>query len=166
MHAHIRERVEKLGFQEAYKSSPNDKRRYIILSQGAEDIAGIEVTLRQHNIDKVDTIISVLTFCSVPSPHTSLPALVKSLLKPGGQFLFYEHVLSPRSDVAFWQRFWSPIWCRFFDGCRLDVPTHKIVDAVRKEDGTDFWLEGRAWAKEGEPEEHLFWHRTGRYVVA
>jgi len=155
MHTHIAQRAQKLGVG-----------RYIILTQGAEDILGIKAALRQHNINQVDTIVSVLTFCSIPSPYTTLPTLVKNLLKPGGQMLFYEHVLSPRPDVAYWQRIWSPIWSSFFDGCRLDVPTHTIVASIRNDDGSDFWKEGSVWSKEDEPDEHLFWHRTGRYVRA
>jgi len=166
MHPYIRTRAEKLGYSEATKPSKESNGRFIILSQGAEDIAGIKAALLQYNISKVDTIISILTFCSIPFPDTTLPALAKSLLKPGGQFLFYEHVLSPRSDVAYWQRVWSPFWSKCFDGCRLDVPTHSIVEAVTADDGSEFWKEKRAWSKAGEPEEHLFWHRTGSYTRA
>jgi len=160
MHPQICKRAERLGYREV--SSP----KFIILSQGAEDIAGIKAILAQHNISHVDTIISVLTFCTIPTPSTTLPDLVKTLLKPGGQLLFYEHVLSPRPDVAYWQRVWSPVWSRAFDGCRLDVPTNTIIDTVRSNDGTDFWKERSVWGKEDEPDEHLFWHRTGRYVRA
>jgi len=163
MHPFIRARAEKLGYSEAREPSKDNNHRFIILSQGAEDIPGIKAALLQHNISQVDTIISILTFCSIPSPNITLPALTKSLLKPGGQFLFYEHVLSPRSDVAYWQRVWSPIWSKLFDGCRLDVPTHSIVEAITEDEGSEFWKEKRAWSKAGEPEEHLFWHRTGRY---
>jgi hypothetical protein len=36
----------------------------------------------------------------------------------------HEHVLSHRSDVAWWQKFWTPFWRMIVDGCRLDRPTH------------------------------------------
>jgi len=166
MHPHIRARAEKFGYTEARHPTKDNSRRFIILSQGAEDIAGIKAALLQHNISQVDTIISILSFCSIPSPNMTLPALAKGLLKSGGQLLFYEHVLSPRSDVAYWQRVWSPFWSKFFDGCRLDVPTHSIVAAISEDDGSEFWKEKRTWGKADEPEEHLFWHQTGRYIRA
>ena len=72
--------------------------------------------------------------------------------------MFYEHVLSHRDDVAWWQRFWTPIWKVAFDGCRLDRPTDIWVQKM------DVWKEASVWGKEGEEEEHLFWHRVGRFV--
>ncbi|KAF8869745.1 S-adenosyl-L-methionine-dependent methyltransferase [Infundibulicybe gibba] len=105
----------------------------------------------------VDAIISVFTLCTIPRPQEAMAALVREVLKPGGQFLFYEHVLSPRSDVAWWQRFWTPMWQLAFDGCRLDRPTHLWVDRHSMEGG-------EAWVKDNEPEEHLFWRQAGRFV--
>lgn len=164
MHGRIRERAFKSGYSEAIQPSKSTSGHFIILSQGAEDIAGIKAAIHQHGISHVDTIISVLTFCSIPSPHTALPSLVKSLLKPEGQFLFYEHVLNPLKDVQIWQRRWSPIWSMAFDGCRLDVPTDTIVKSVRHDDGTDFWKAGNDWTKKDELESHLFLHKAGRYI--
>ena len=91
-------------------------------------------------------------------PQQTLDALVKEVLKPGGTLLFYEHVLSPREDVAWWQRFWAPLWVHIMDGCRIDRPTHVWIEKM------DVWAEGRVWGKADEPEEHLFWHRVGRFV--
>jgi hypothetical protein len=93
--------------------------------------------------------------------------LVTDVLKPGGQFLFYEHVLSHREDVAWWQRFWTPLWTLGFDGCRLDRPTHLWVERLgvgAREGG--IWREGRSWGKDEEDEENLFWHRAGKFVKA
>lgn len=74
--------------------------------------------------------------------------------------LFYEHVLSEKKDVVWWQRFWTPLWGIVFDGCRLDRPSHKWIEDVGG------WMQGEGgiWGKEGETEEHLFWHRVGRLV--
>ena len=87
-----------------------------------------------------------------------LGALVEDVLKPGGTLLMYEHVLSHHEDVAWWQRFWTPMWSRGCDGCRLDRPSHLWIERM------DGWAEGKVWGLEDEPEEHLFWHRIGRFV--
>lgn len=163
MRPHITQRAEKYGFTE----KPKSEKRCIILSEGAEDIIGICAALRKHGVDQVDTIISVLTFCSIPSPQATLPTLVKCLLKPGGQLLFMEHVRSDHKDVAFWQCVWTPIWRKFFDGCRLAVPTHKIIASVKNDDGSEFWREGKSWGLPGDdPKKNLFWHQLGKYIRA
>jgi hypothetical protein len=133
----------------------------LILSCGAEDTSSILSSL--DNV-QVDTIISILTFCSVPDPQTTITNLVLDVLTPGGQLLYYEHVLSPLKDVAWWQCFWAPLWAVAFDGCRINRPTHLYVEEIQGRGGENVWKERNVWGREGEPEKHLFWHRVGRYV--
>lgn len=96
---------------------------------------------------QVDTIISIITLCSVPK-HSVLPALTNliSLLAPSpsttancesatsqsdsvttsrpGIFLMYEHTMNPHSKrTRLWQRILSPIWRQSLDGCELDRDT-------------------------------------------
>ncbi|KAJ2917316.1 hypothetical protein MD484_g3116, partial [Candolleomyces efflorescens] len=158
MHPFLREAAESAGFHESDGS-------ILILTCGAEDSTSILSALENQ---QVDTIISVLTLCSVPQPEKTVRNLIRDVLKSGGKFLFYEHVLSPREDVAWWQRFWAPLWQIAFDGCRMDCPAHLFVDRVQvaEGDGTTAspWREAQMWGKPGEPEEHLFWHQVGRFV--
>lgn len=160
MHSHIRTLANNAGFFESDGS-------LAILSCGAEHSQSILSQL-DGNPYPVDTLISILTLCSLPSPERTLTSLVKDVLKPGGQFLFYEHVLSPLEDVAWWQRFWTPLWKVAFDGCRLDRPSHLFADRMctraRNGDMVSMWSVRELWGKDGEPEEHLFWHRVGRFV--
>jgi len=158
MHPQIRTQANAAGFTESAGT-------LLILPYGAED------THQFSSLDgipqPIDTLISILTLCTVPRPERTLRALVADVLKPGGQLLFYEHVLSPREDVAWWQRFWTPVWTLAFDGCRLDRPTHLWVEKMglgAREGG--IWREGESWGKDGEDEENLFWHRAGRFVKA
>jgi hypothetical protein len=56
--------------------------------------------------NSVNTLITILTLCSVPEPEQTLSALVRHVLEPGGSTLqspFSEHVLNLRNDVAWWQ---------------------------------------------------------------
>jgi hypothetical protein len=154
MHAGIRAKAEAAGFSEAAGS-------LLILRCGAEDLGRLLAAVPRGS---VDTLVAILTLCSLPAsptPATVLEALVRACLRPGGALLFYEHVLSPRPDVARLQRLWTPVWSALFDGCCLDRPSHLWVKQMQ-----GVWREGEAWGKADEPEEHLFWHQIGRYVKA
>jgi hypothetical protein len=156
MHDQLRAIASEAGYTESNGT-------LLILSCGAEDTSTILSAL---NNVQADTIISVLTLCSVPEPQKTITGLVLDVLKPGGELLFYEHVLSPRKDVAWWQRLWAPLWAVLFDGCRLDRPTHLYVEEIQGQGGEDIWKVRKVWGREGEPDEHLWWHRVGRYVKA
>ncbi|KAI0704427.1 S-adenosyl-L-methionine-dependent methyltransferase [Cerioporus squamosus] len=150
MHSEIRTLAATKGFTEAAGN-------LAILPYSAEHVSLIVSALGGPNT--VDTMISILTLCSIPDPERTLEVLVRDVLKPGGTFVFYEHVLSPLEDVAWWQRFWTPVWKHTLDGCRLDRPTHVWVAKM------DAWKEASVWGQEGEEEpEHLLWHRIGRFV--
>jgi hypothetical protein len=101
MHPHIRDTATKAGFSE-------ESQNLQILSCGAEDWQSIASALGGQN--QVDTLVSILTLCSVPQPEQTIKLLVDKVLIPGGQLLFFEHVASKRRDVRFWQWLWSPIW--------------------------------------------------------
>ncbi|KAK7457127.1 hypothetical protein VKT23_010427 [Stygiomarasmius scandens] len=158
LHEGIRKTANNAGYTESDGS-------LVILSCGAGDTLAI---LNALDNTPVDTIISVLVACSVPSAETTFQHLIRDVLRPGGQFLFYEHVLSPRADVAWWQRFWTPLWSFFFDGCRLDIPSYLWFENMRDVDANgqemSMWKDGQGWGKPGEDEENLWWHQAGRYV--
>ncbi|KAJ7504527.1 hypothetical protein B0H11DRAFT_1710183 [Mycena galericulata] len=161
MHAAIRVRAETAGFREADGT-------LLILRTGAEDIAGIRKQLDAAGL-QVETMLSIMTLCSIPDPQRTIARLVSDVLAPGGKLLFYEHVLSPRADVAWWQRFWTPMWRIAFDGCCLDrraifLPTYVWIEELEDTGGGSMWSEREVWGKDGEPEEHLFWHKIGRFV--
>lgn len=166
MHPQIRGEASAAGFHEADGT-------LVVLACGAEDTRAILTALAPptspaDQSPAIDTIVSVLTLCSVPEPQRTIAGLVRAVLKPGGQLLMYEHVLSRRADVAWWQRFWTPLWAVGFDGCRLDRPTDitvsdvKVANAEGKEESA--WREVKTWGKEGEEEENLFFHSAGRFV--
>lgn len=152
MHPRIRETAKSAGFEEANGS-------LVILSCGAEDTETI-----LSSVGAVDTIVSVLTLCSVPNPELTIRSLVRDVLKPGGVLLYFEHVRSPRDDVAWWQKLWTPLWQLAFGGCKLDRPTHLWIEEALDTEGKGIWKERRMWGLKDEPEEHLWWHQVGKYV--
>ncbi|KZP22885.1 hypothetical protein FIBSPDRAFT_786565 [Athelia psychrophila] len=155
MHQGIRTAAEAAGFTEADGT-------LLVLGCGAEDVSHIVDALGQPDGQSVDTIVSILTLCSIPRPEETLTALVREVLKPGGTFVFNEHVLNYLEDVAWWQRFWTPLWKIFLDGCCLDRPTHLWIERM------GVWAEGgvRVGSEEevGEDGDAIFFHKVGRFV--
>ncbi|KAJ2371889.1 hypothetical protein IW150_004386 [Coemansia sp. RSA 2607] len=93
-----------------------------------------------------DTVVSSMVLCSVDDVEANLKAIFK-LLKPGGKFVFAEHVRHTDDqdataegyqrgdiDLAFWRRIQnaiSPIWALLFGDCRLDRDTGKLIATMR-----------------------------------
>ncbi|KAG6856090.1 hypothetical protein H0H87_007530 [Tephrocybe sp. NHM501043] len=156
MHSQLRETANRCGFHESDGT-------LLILACGAEDPVSILSSLTQP-LQGVDTLISIFTLCSVPSPQNTLTALITDVLRSGGQFLFFEHVLSRNPDAASWQRFWAPIWSFFFDGCKIDRPTNIWIESVMDGQEGSIWAEQAIWGILGESEDSLFCHRIGRMI--
>jgi len=77
----------------------------------------------------MDVVISTYVLCSVKSLSDCL-AEIKRVLKPGGKFLFLEHVSYPDSDWSFSvQKMANPLWVIYFDGCEL---TRNLGNDIRK----------------------------------
>jgi len=78
----------------------------------------------------VDAVVCTLTLCSVVNPEQSVQE-IKRILKPGGKFLFWEHVLSQTSpSLAQQQILLTPTQVKRADGCHLDRETGKVVRAA------------------------------------
>ena len=173
MHPHIRKLASEAGFVEEDGS-------LLIVPFGAEMTDKIQSTLKAHYAKfyaskpntvlesdssscltngQVNTIVAILSFCSVPDAQNCISSLVSSVLSPGGALLFYEHVKNPFPDVAFCQRVLGKIWKIFFDGCVLGQDTVGMVRAAGEMCGG--WESIEIGRKEGEDEESMFLHATG-----
>jgi ubiquinone/menaquinone biosynthesis C-methylase UbiE len=65
----------------------------------------------------VDTVVSTLVLCSVDDPRGAI-AEIHRVLRPGGRFLFLEHVIAPRRGLLRGsQRIARRPWSWIFDGC-------------------------------------------------
>lgn len=76
--------------------------------------------------NSADTIVSTYTLCTVPRPELVL-AEVYRVLKPGGRFLFCEHVASPDARVGAWQNRLNRIWGCCFGGCNINRNVTRMV---------------------------------------
>ena len=79
--------------------------------------------------DSFDTAVVTLVLCTVPNPTATL-AEIKRVLKPGGQFLFLEHVRSSDSDLAKWQDRLEKPWRFLGDGCHCNRDTEAAIKAA------------------------------------
>lgn len=76
-----------------------------------------EIPLRS---ETVDAVLSTLVLCSVGNVDQALAEVIR-VLKPGGRFLFMEHVAAPEgSGLLRIQRLIRPAWRRVGDGCEPD----------------------------------------------
>lgn len=71
----------------------------------------------------VDTVVSTFTLCTIPGV-TEVIRGIGRVLRPGGQFLFFEHGLSPDIRVRRWQERTEPLFQWAFEGCHVtrDIP--------------------------------------------
>ncbi|MBG1243560.1 class I SAM-dependent methyltransferase [Nostoc sp. NZL] len=96
---------------------------------------GLSIDLRIGNAEwldaednSIDTVVSTLVLCSVPNIDYTLQAILR-VLKPGGRFLFIEHVAAPQGSLLRqMQSKMSPIWKVIGDGCHPDRETWKSLE--------------------------------------
>ena len=66
-----------------------------------------------------DTVVTTLTLCMVKD-LAAVIGEIRRVLKPGGRFLFYEHVVSSEPWIGSLQAFANPVWRFATTGCNLD----------------------------------------------
>ena len=102
--------------------------------KGAAEEVGLEVDLRPGTAEhlpaddnSMDTVVSTLVLCSVADPKRVLRE-VHRVLKPGGRFLFLEHVAAPPGTLLRRvQTTIRPFWKFIGDGCHPDRDTGPAI---------------------------------------
>jgi ubiquinone/menaquinone biosynthesis C-methylase UbiE len=84
------------------------------------DLPGERIPLPEAS---VDTVVSTFTLCTIPGVAEAIREIAR-VLKPQGQFLFFEHGLSPDENVRRWQERTEPLFQWAFEGCHVtrDIP--------------------------------------------
>ena len=98
---------------------------------------GIDVKVRAASAEalpvpdqSVDAVISTLVLCSVHDPAAALRE-IRRVLRPGGRFVFVEHVAAPHgTGLRCAQRALGPMWRVFSDGCHPDRDTGRLIEAA------------------------------------
>ena len=70
----------------------------------------------------IDTVAAAMILCTVPDPEPALRE-IERVLKPGGQYLFLEHVRNPDPKVARKQDIIQKGWYWFGNECHCNRPT-------------------------------------------
>jgi len=78
--------------------------------------------------DRFDTVVCTLVLCTVSAPAAVLDE-VGRVLRPGGRFLFLEHVRAEEPGAARWQDRLEPVQRFLGDGCRPNRDTLGAIEA-------------------------------------
>ena len=86
------------------------------------------------NIDAADEsfdfVISSLVCCSVMDVGKALQE-IKRVLKPGGRFIFIEHVAAEKGSAKRkWQERFNPLWVKVARNCHLNRETEQAISAA------------------------------------
>ena len=77
--------------------------------------------------ESFDVVVCTLVLCSVADVDATL-AEARRVLKPGGRFVFIEHVAAEGGSRLAWQRRVEPVWKRIADGCHLTRRTGESLE--------------------------------------
>lgn len=72
--------------------------------------------------ERFDAAVATLVLCTVIDPTRALSE-IRRVLRPGGSFIFIEHVASDHPQWRRVQRWLNPLWRRLGAGCNLDRDT-------------------------------------------
>ena len=77
--------------------------------------------------DRFDIAVATLVLCTVPEPEVALREVVR-VLRPGGRFLFLEHVRAREPRLARWQDRLERPWELFGAGCHCNRDTAAAIE--------------------------------------
>lgn len=105
------------------------------LQQKAEEL-GLDIDVQTATLadtpiadNSQDVVLCTLVLCSVPNLESTLQDILR-VLKPGGRFLFIEHVIAPPGSLLRKvQTGLGPVWQVIGDGCQLDRDTGKVIES-------------------------------------
>jgi ubiquinone/menaquinone biosynthesis C-methylase UbiE len=107
MHPHLLERAKQYGIQGELRSGVGER---LPLDDASADV-----------------VVGTLVMCSVGDQQAVLREILR-VLKPGGRYLFLEHVAAARGTrLRWWQGLIKPVWKALADGCEPNRETGAMV---------------------------------------
>ncbi|MDR3577622.1 MAG: class I SAM-dependent methyltransferase [Anaerolineaceae bacterium] len=129
MHSYLRQSIQELGWPvERYRIDRGDPK-------------GIRLPAQDSSLDAV---VITLVLCSVPKPESTLQEILR-VLKPGGRFVFIEHVASESgTSMRTTQNLLQPIWSLVGGGCHPNRETAQMISKAgfAKTEIEHFWYTG------------------------
>jgi len=103
----------------------------------AADRCGIRATLIDGSAEaiplpdaSVDAVVSTIVLCSVGDPGRAIGE-IRRVLRPGGRFVFVEHVAAPQGTLLRWlQRLVRAPWRVAGGGCEPDRETWRLIQTA------------------------------------
>lgn len=78
---------------------------------------------------RFDTVVETLVFCSVQDLHQSIDEVFR-VLRPGGIFIFIDHVKPQGRNLSFLFRAVNTFWPRIAGGCHLTREPDRFIAAA------------------------------------
>jgi ubiquinone/menaquinone biosynthesis C-methylase UbiE len=128
--SHYPASVDEVVFTEPEEPMARRLRRKLAETGQSGEVHEVSAEALPFPDDSFDTVVCTLVLCTVTDPEKALSEIDR-VLKPGGQFLFLEHVRSDDPKLARWQDRVAPVWRKFGNGCNCNRPTPALIDASR-----------------------------------
>jgi SAM-dependent methyltransferase len=91
------------------------------------DIRGLKGEAMDIETESADVAIGTLVLCTVDDPERVVSEVYR-ILKPGGRYIFFEHVAAPLgSKLRGWQNWLQRPWTWVSEGCHLNRNTHSTI---------------------------------------
>ena len=126
--AHYRDDVEELVLAEPDPAMARKLRRAAAGAGVPARVVEAPAETLPFDDDSFDSVVSTMVLCTVADPGAAV-AEIDRVLRPGGTFLFVEHVLSDSPRLARWQHRLAGPWASFASGCRCNQDTLAMIDA-------------------------------------
>jgi len=121
-------RIERLVLAEPDEAMARKLRRRVERSATAAEVVEAPAESLPFEDASFDTVVSTMVLCTAGDPRAAV-AEISRVLRPGGRFLFCEHVLSDAPRLARWQQRLAGPWAAFAEGCRCDQDTLSMIEA-------------------------------------
>lgn len=127
--AHYPEGVTELVLSEPFEPMAVQLRRKVAESDRPVEVVEARGEALPFPDDSFDTVALTLVLCTVPDPEGTLREIAR-VLKPGGRFLFLEHVRAQDGErLARWQDRLHGPWYLFGHGCHCNRDTLAAIEA-------------------------------------
>jgi ubiquinone/menaquinone biosynthesis C-methylase UbiE len=125
---HYAESIEKLVLVEPERAMMRKlEQRLRELGRGAQ-IVEAEAEALPFPDGSFDAVVCTLVLCNVGNPQSALREM-RRVLRPGGSFLFLEHVRSDDARTARLQDRINPVWRFVANGCNCNRRTLSLIES-------------------------------------